>query len=68
MGNYHTQSIRFDKDLKDKGLENVLVADLMIQFRGKDKNAVLLGKSIHNQRIERIWVDVRANVPTLRSP
>jgi len=46
----------------------VLVADLMIQFRGKDKNGVLLGKSIHNQRIERIWVDVRANVPTLRSP
>lgn len=50
-------SIRFDK-----GMENVLVADLMIQFRGEGNDAVLVGKSIHNQRIERVWVDVKTNV------
>lgn len=50
-------TIRFDK-----GLENVLVADLMICLRGEGNQAVLTGKSVHNQRIERIWLDVRKNV------
>jgi hypothetical protein len=40
------------------GGENVLVADFMINARGVDKNAFRTGKSVHNQRVERLWKDV----------
>jgi hypothetical protein len=42
----------------DKGLENVGIADFMIQNRG----SVIAGKSTHNQRIERLWRDVYEGV------
>ena len=42
----------------DKGLENVAVADYMISKRGIGRNAMITGKSTHNQRIERLWKDV----------
>jgi hypothetical protein len=44
----------------DAGMENIAVARLMHSVRGED--SVLVGKSVHNQRIERFWRDVRTQV------
>eukprot|EP00794_Sanderia_malayensis_P013224 gene13224-14575_t len=46
----------------DKGMENVLVADYMIEKPGIDRGSMITGKSIHNQRIERLWRDVFVGV------
>ena len=42
----------------DKGLENVFIADLMIEKRGSDRGSIITGPSTHNQRIETLWRDV----------
>ena len=42
----------------DKGDENVLVCDAMVQARGKGRGSFIPGPSTHNQRIERLWRDV----------
>ncbi len=42
----------------DKGLENVRIADYMIEKRGADRGSIITGRSTHNQRIERLWRDV----------
>ncbi|KAG8705515.1 hypothetical protein FRC08_001633 [Ceratobasidium sp. 394] len=44
----------------DRGGENLLVALYMIQTRGPNRASFLWGSSTHNQRIERLWVDVGA--------
>nr|XP_029132269.1 uncharacterized protein LOC114919795 [Labrus bergylta]XP_029132270.1 uncharacterized protein LOC114919795 [Labrus bergylta]XP_029132271.1 uncharacterized protein LOC114919795 [Labrus bergylta] len=42
----------------DKGRENSDVAEFMIRSRGTNRNSHITGRSVHNQRIERMWRDV----------
>ena len=51
----------------DFGMENYLVARHMLQSRGEGRNSMLTGSSTHNQRIERLWVDVKRSVTLMYS-
>ena len=42
----------------DQGGENVLVAQHMIHHCGAERHSVIVGSSVHNQRIERFWRDM----------
>eukprot|EP00112_Aurelia_sp_Birch-Aquarium-sp1_P020490 Seg5294.1 transcript_id=Seg5294.1/GoldUCD/mRNA.D3Y31 product="hypothetical protein" protein_id=Seg5294.1/GoldUCD/D3Y31 len=46
----------------DMGGENVDVVRFMIERRGAGRNSALVGRSVHNQRIERLWRDVFKDV------
>jgi hypothetical protein len=46
----------------DYGSENYLVARHMILRRGVHRGSMLTGSSTHNQRIERLWVDMYRSV------
>ena len=49
----------------DEGGENVLVGQHMIEQRGAYRNSVIVGSSVHNQRIERLWRDMHKCVTSL---
>ena len=42
----------------DRGGENLGVAQFMVEQRGAGHGSFIFGKSVHNQRIERLWRDV----------
>ena len=42
----------------DQGGENILVAQHMLRHHGSERHSVLVGSSLHNQRIEQLWRDM----------
>ena len=49
----------------DQGRENVLVVRHMLRYCGIDRRSALVGSSVHNQRIERLWKDLHRCVTLL---
>ena len=42
----------------DRGVENVLVCEAMVEARGENRGSFIPGPSTRNQRIERLWREV----------
>ena len=39
----------------DRGGENFLIGEYMLQNRGTGHGSIIMGQSTHNQRIEQLW-------------
>ena len=46
----------------DAGVENGLIRNFMVHANGPDRGSALTGKSVLNQRKERLWRDVSSKV------
>lgn len=42
----------------DRGGENIQIARFMTEHKGPGRGSFIFGRSVHNQRIERLWCDV----------
>jgi hypothetical protein len=49
----------------DHGGENNYVCQLMEILRGDDRGSAIRGSSVHNQRVERAWVDIWKDVTNI---
>ena len=49
----------------DQGIENIMVAQHMLEKRGSERHSMITGSSVHNQRIERLWRDMHRSVTVL---
>ena len=49
----------------DQGRENIEVARHMLMYHGDQRRPVLVGSSVHNQRIERLWRDTHHCVTSI---
>ena len=49
----------------DQGRENILVTQHMLEHRGLDRGSIIVGSSVHNQRVERIWRDMHRCVTVI---